>query len=904
MDERTTRKQLIDRALTGAGWRVVSHARWQAGDRTTADAVEEYPTDSGPADYLLFLDSKPVADVEAKKLEVGPQNVVEQAKRYARTLADSPYRFGEYRLPFVYATNGELIYTCDLRDTLARTRQIARFHTPEAVRESLARDLPHGGASRSGADLWLRTHPVADPDRYYQQEAIAAIENAIRNGKRQMLIAMATGTGKTRMTIGAIYRLLKSGYAKRVLFLVDRRALAAQAVSALAAFEPEPGLKFDKIYEVYSQRFKREDLEVDDDTPFDPKVLPESYLTQPSDRQTFVYVSTIQRMRVNLFGRPRWGGSSTAAPTEWGERDDDSDANVLDIPIHAFDLIVADECHRGYTSSEDSKWREVLTHFDGLKIGLTATPAIHTTTFFDKPIYEYGAQRATADGYLVDYDPVLIHSDITMRGYFLREGEEVGLRDTATGQLRLDFVEDERELPPETLTQDWSAPDRDRKIVSELAKHLREHEERIGHFPKTLIFANNDLQHRSHADQLVTILRDEFGRGDDFVQKITGSPSVDRPLDKIRRFRNRPEPGVVVTVDLLSTGVDIPALEAIVFLRPVKSRILFEQMMGRGTRLCLPINKDRFIVFDAVGVLEYFRQASEFTLEPPTKATRPNREIVNDIHNNRDRDYNTRVLAKRLQRVAKTISAEGREMVKAFIPDGDIGAFAAGLGKRLETEWAATMRVLGDPNFLAFLEKYPRPKPVFIEAIGAIDKVVSEFVFRTTDGRALGPDDYITAFSKFVRENPAQIEAIRILLDRPREWSTNALAELRQKLKTQPEQFTEENLRRAYHHALADIISIVHHAADGTDPLMSAEERVDRAIQRVWDGRAPRELTPQQQKWFELIRRHLIANLTIERDDFELIEFQNAGATWGRVNNDFGGALDEILVRLNEAIAD
>lgn len=885
--ERATRKTLIDQALANAGWRVISHARWQAGDRAAADAVEEYPTDSGPTDYLLFLNSKPVADVEAKKLEVGPQNVVEQAKRYARALADSPFRFGEYRLPFVYSTNGELIYTCDLRDPLARTRQIARFHTPDALRESLARDL-------SGADLWLRTHPIADPDRYYQREAIAAIENAIRNGKRQMLIAMATGTGKTRMTIAAIYRLMTSGYAKRVLFLVDRRALAAQAVGALAAYEPEPGLKFDKIYEVYSQRFKREDLEDDDSTPFDPKVLPESYLTQPSDHQAFVYVSTIQRMRINLFGNPEG--------VNWGERDDDSDANILDIPIHAFDLIVADECHRGYTSSEESKWREVLNHFDGLKIGLTATPAAHTTAFFGKPIYEYGVQRATADGYLVDYDPVLIHSDITMRGYFLHEGEEVGLRDTQTGQLRLDFVEDERELPPETLTQDWSAPDRDRKIVSELAKHLREHEERTRHFPKTLIFANNDLPHRSHADQLVTTLRDEFGRGDDFVQKITGSPSVDRPLDKIRRFRNRPEPGIVVTVDLLSTGVDIPALEAIVFLRPVKSRILFEQMLGRGTRLCPIINKDRFIVFDAVGVLEYFRQASEFTLEPPAKPTRPNREIVDDIYNNRDRDYNVRALAKRLQRVAKTISAEGREMVKAFIPDGDIGAFAAGLGKRLETEWAATMGVLRDPNFLAFLEKYPRPKPVFIEALEARDTVTSEYAFRTSDGRSLKPDDYLTAFSKFVRENPAQIEAIRILLDRPRDWSTNALAELRQKLKAQPERFSEENLRRAYQHELADIISIVHHAAED-DPLMSAEERVDRAIQRVWDGRAPRELTPEQGKWLALIRKHLIANLTIERDDFELIEFQNAGATWGRVNNDFGGALDEILVRLNEAIA-
>ena len=195
-----------------------------------------------------------------------------------------------------------------------------------------------------------------------------------------------------------------------------------------------------------------------------------------------------------------------------------------------------------------------------------------------------------------------------------------------------------------------------------MGKYLREQEAESGHFPRTLIFAENDLPHRSHADQRVNCLREEFGRGDDFVQKITGSPSVDRPLEKIRRFRNRPEPGIVVTVDLLSTGVDIPALENIVFLRPVKSRVLFEQMLGRGTRRCEPIHKTHFTVFDAVGVLEYFRRASEFTLDAPAKPTRPTREIVAAIYNNEDRGFNIRVLTKRLQRVAKNISADGRRL--------------------------------------------------------------------------------------------------------------------------------------------------------------------------------------------------------------------------------------------------
>ena len=880
--ERETRRLLIDPRLRADGWRVVSYARWLAGDRTTADAVEEHPTDSGPGDYLLYLDGRPVADVEAKKPEVGPQEVIGQAKRYSRTLSDSPFHFGEARIPFVYSTNGYLVYHADLRPSLVAQREVARFHTPAALRERLSHDFP-------AADTWLREHPINDPDREYQRAAIAAIETGIRNGNRRMMVSMATGTGKTRMAIASIYRMMKSGLAHRVLFLVDRRALAAQAVGALAAYEPEPGLKFDRIYEVYSQRFQREDFEEEGTTRFDPKVMPQEYLTDPDGRHAFVYVSTIQRMRINLFGMP----------AELDPEGHEEDASQIDIPIHAFDLIIADECHRGYTASEESKWREALSHFDATTVGLTATPAIHTAAYFGSPIYEYGYQRAVTEGYLVDYDPVLIHSEITMHGHFLREGEEVGLRDTATGQLRFEQMEDERQLPAESLERDWTAPDRDRRIVDEIARFLEEQETERKRFPKTLVFADNDLPHRSHADQLVDLFRGRLRRGDDFVQKITGSPSVDRPLQKIRQFRNRPEPGLVVTVDLLSTGVDIPWLEAIVFFRPIRSRILFEQMLGRGTRRCDAIHKTHFTVFDAVGVLEYFRDASAFTFEPPAKPTRPVQDIVRAIADNQDRPYNIRVLVKRLQRVDKNITAEGRLQFHPFIPDGDIGAFARLLPQRLEDDWSGTIRILQNPRFQDLMVTYPRPKPVFLIAGTALDTVTAEEAFRTADGRLLKPDEYLEAFRQYIRENPERVEAIQILHGRPRDWSTNALDELRRNLAGQPEGFNDADLRRAYHHALADIISMVHHADHG-DPLMSAEERVDAALRRLL---GERKLTEPQRKWLGLIRRHLIANLAIAREDFELIEFEQAGATWNRVNKDFGETLLEMLQALNEAVA-
>jgi type I restriction enzyme R subunit len=246
----------------------------------------------------------------------------------------------------------------------------------------------------------LRTLPNNNTRlRPYQLEANDAIEKAISERKRAMLVAMATGTGKTFTLVNEIYRLMKSGVAPRVLFLVDRRALAAQAVRAFASFEAEQGLKFDKVYEVYSQRFQKEDF--GEEEKFDPKILPSSYLLTPKAGNAFVYVATIQRMTINLFGREAvWGG----------EEEIEEDAEKLDIPIHAFDLIVADECHRGYTSSEVGIWRKTLDHFDAIKVGLTATPAAHTTSYFKDIVYRYEYERAVRENFLVDYVSALLEN--------------------------------------------------------------------------------------------------------------------------------------------------------------------------------------------------------------------------------------------------------------------------------------------------------------------------------------------------------------------------------------------------------------------------------------------------------------------------------------------------------------
>src|SRR3989442_1385347 len=522
-----TRKELIDPKLEAAGWRVVPFALNRPLKLYDRCAIEEYPTDNGPADYALCLSGQILGVVEAKKLTLGPQNVLTQAERYSKGLANSAFDYHGYRIPFLYSTNGEVIWNHDIRHVLNRSRQIARFHTPEALHEILNRDV----------DEALR-HLHALPNnnaklRPYQREANDAIEKAISQRKRAMLVAMATGTGKTFTLVNEIYRLMKSGAAQRILFLVDRRSLAAQAVRAFASFEADQGLKFDRIYGVYSQRFQKEDF--GEEEKFDPKVLPSSHLLTPKPGNAFVYVSTIQRMTINLFGRDAvWDG----------EEEIEEDAEKLDIPIHAFDLIVADECHRGYTSSEVGIWRKTLDHFDAVKIGLTATPAAHTTTYFKDVVYRYEYERAVREGHLVDYDTVAVHSDVRLNGVFIDEGQQVGVIDPTSGLERLDFVEDERQFAPTDVEAKVTSPDSNRKIVAELKKYTDQHEQRYGRFPKTLIFAANDLPHTSHANQLITVCLDPFERGDSFVQKIP--VRVIRQLHRIAEFRNRPQPGIAV----------------------------------------------------------------------------------------------------------------------------------------------------------------------------------------------------------------------------------------------------------------------------------------------------------------------------------------------------------------------
>ncbi len=878
-----TRRDRINKklAFTNPPWKIIKYTEGLDITSLQRHAVEEYPTANGPADYALFVNGKLLGIIEAKKVSVSPQNVLEQAKRYSKGAFSGPGNWGGYRVPFLYSTNGEVIWYLDCRSDKNLSRRIAHFHTADALVEFFEAD-PAKGLQ------WLKDTPVDIEDlRPYQKEAIEGIESAIIKGKRSMLVAMATGTGKTFVTVTQIYRLLSSKTARRVLFLVDRRALAAQAVREFASFKTPLGNKFDQEYEVYSQRFRREDL--DDDKPFDPKVLPNSYLTAPQSTHTFVYVSTIQRMTINLFGMEGTFTQNQSDP------DYEEDAQQLDIPIHAFDVIIADECHRGYTASETAIWRKVMDYFDAVKIGLTATPALHTLSLFNEVVYRYTTEQAIQDGFLVDYDAVKIKSNVRMNGVFLKEGEHVGIIDTTTGAETFDQLEDEREFATDDIEVKITSPDSNRKIIKEIAGYAYEHEKQYGRFPKILIFASNDLPHTSHADQLVHTCREEFGQGDAFVQKITGSPSVDRPLQKIREFRNRPNPKIVVSVDMISTGVDIPSLEFIVFLRPVKSRILWVQMLGRGTRRCLAIYKEKFVIFDCFDgtLIEYFKNTTDFEVQVPEKETIPIWQVIENIYQNIDRAYFTKVLVKRLHRIDRTMSGEARKAFAASIPEGDMGKFASDLQEMLKKDFSGTMNILRDEKFQDLLVNYDRAPRPFLVGYEVEDHVTSETMIRR-GSEYQKPEDYLESFTRFVTDNPEHIDAIKILLERPKDWKTEALKELRKKLVLND--FPETELRKA----LADIISMVKHAARKEEPIYSSTERVDRALQAVMKGKS---FTEEQMKWLDYIREHLVQNLTIELKDFEVMPvFEDRGGK-GKAQKLFGTALESLIAEINYAMA-
>ncbi len=876
LDEAATR-DLIDVQLRDRGWQVDTRAlRYSEGVRPAKGrnmAIAEWPTAKGPADYALFVGAMLVGVVEAKRQRKNVSAAIDQAERYASgikpseafTLAGGPW--GDFKVPFVFAANGRAylrqletesgIWFRDTRRPANHRRALVDWPTPGGLAELLQVD-------RDVATEALKAQPFdfGFPLRPYQHAAIQSVEEALAADRRQMLIAMATGTGKTRLAIAMLYRLLSAKRFRRICFVVDRSALGLQAEGEFTTTKVVSGKTFAEIFGLKG---------LGDVTP---------------ETETKVHICTIQ----GLVKRVLYAADKSETP-----------------PIDQYDLMVIDECHRGYLldremsdtelsfrGQEDyiSKYRRVLDYFDAVKIGLTATPALHTTEIFGEPVFRYSYREAVVDGYLIDHEPpIRIETALARAGIAFEAGEEIEQLNTNTGQVDLAHTPDEIHFAVEAFNKQVITKPFNEVVAEELARHIDP-----AFSGKTLIFAATD----AHADIVVDAVKKAFeevyGEIDDAaVKKITGS--VDRVQTLIRAFRNDANPQIAVTVDLLTTGIDVPSITNLVFLRRVNSRILYEQMIGRATRQAPAIGKEVFRIFDAVDLYPHLQNLTDMkpvVVNPSVSFEQLVRELAgatDDLQREAIREQ----LAVKLRRRLKKLPSEAQSRFEAV----------AG-----ETPRATLARVLssGASELAGWMRDHEAVGPIldwqadgagprFVPISHHADEVVA--VSRGY-GTAEKPEDFLDSFTAFVRGNVNTIAALKLVVQRPRELTRADLKELRLALDRQG--FSEANVRQAWADAknqdvAASIIGFVRQAAIG-DPLVAYEDRVAQAIRTMLAARA---WTEPQKSWLKRIGQQVAKEVVVDREAMDRDPFATHGG-FNRLNKVFGGQLDSVLAGINEEL--
>lgn len=882
---------IIDDQLRKYGWEVdTNNIRYSKGTRPQKGrniAIAEFPTDStvtkgGFADYALFVGLKLVAIIEAKKASVDIPSVIDyQCKDYARMIKAEHNEYtikdwNGYKVPFVFATNGrkylkqiELksgIWFLDLRDGANSPKALQGWFSPDGLMELLDKDITAADQALQNTSYDLLRDPDGLNLREYQIRAIEAAENVIIGGKKTALLSMATGTGKTRTILGMIYRFIKSNRFKRVLFLVDRTALGEQAADVFKEVKIEDLMTLDKIYNI--------------------KGLDEKDI----DKETKIHIATVQSLVKRLI-----------------YSEDDTMPSVSD-----YDLIVVDEAHRGYTldkelsdnemlyrNQEDyiSKYRTVIEYFDAVKVALTATPALHTTEIFGKPVFTYSYREAVIDGYLIDHDaPHDIHTRLRDNGIEYKKGETLAIYDPNTGEvLNSDELEDDMKFEIDKFNKDIITENFNKAVFEEIAMDFNPDGE-----GKTLIYAVDD----DHADLIVKILKDiysKYGIDNDVVKKITGSiegGNKKKILEAIRQFKNEAYPKIVVTVDLLTTGIDVPEIINLVFMRRIKSRILFEQMLGRATRLCSKIDKDHFEIYDPVGVYE--------TLEPVSnmKPVTPNPQTsFEDLLNGlkvveKDRQaYQLSLIIAKLQRKSHRISSKSLAQFMYLTGGKDLNSFAKELNDGKVSESVKRALVCSEAFSVLDNDRTHRKRSVVID--GHEDEIVSH---ERGYGKATKPEDYIEAFKQFILKNLNEINALKIVCTKPSELTRETLKEL--KMELDRHDFTEKQLNTAWNEMtnqdiVADIIAFVRQQAIGS-VLISHETRVKNAFAKL---RQNHKFNKIQLDWLKRIEKVMLEEAVLDVQMFEQGAFKNNGGFRG-IDRRFEGQLHEVIMELNQYLYD
>ncbi|MEH2475695.1 type I restriction enzyme R subunit [Nitrobacteraceae bacterium AZCC 2161] len=886
LDEADTRA-LIDEQLRERGWAADSVTlRYAKGARPVKGksmAIAEWPTDKGPADYALFVGMTCIALVEAKRKRKNVQAAIDQTGRYAQAFTANngielpeggpwPFQSGStteapFRVPFHFATNGRPylkqvetqsgIWFRDARNPTNHRRALTDWPTPEGLTGQLNID-------RQAAQERLASLPIefGFPLRDYQKRAIHAVENALANdANRTMLLAMATGTGKTKLAIALLYRLLETKRFRRICFVVDRHALGEQAANEFKTTRIVSARTFADIFGL---------KELGD-------VLPET--------ATKVHICTIQ----SLVKRVLFANENEDVP-----------------PVDQYDLIVVDECHRGYLLDREmsdaemsfrneadyvSKYRRVLEHFDAVKIGLTATPAMHTAQIFGDPIFTYAYREAVIDGFLIDHEPPLrIETELSRDGIHFARGDQLPLLNPITGEIDLTHAPDDLDFEIDDFNRRVITHSFNRVVCEELGKHIDPS------LPgKTLIFASTD----GHADIIVAGLKkaffDRYGEVDDAaVAKITGS--IDAPGKMIRRYRNDAMPTVAVTVDLLTTGIDVPKIVNLVFIRRVNSRILYEQMLGRATRLCPEIEKETFRIFDAVGIYDALQPLTAMkpvVVNPTITLTQLLEQfarVTDAAHRAQLRDE---ILVKLSRRIGK-LTADAQEAFQNLA-----GEPVQETANRLRHEPLDAMAnwVKDKPGIGPILDWKPesgRPIPL------PISEHPDKFVSTTTGyGSAMvRPEDFLSSFARFVRDNINKVAALQAVVQRPRELTRDTLKAVRMELDRQG--FSEAALRNAWKQTknediAASIVGFIRQAAIG-DPLVPWAERVMAAMDRIVKRGS---WSDPQRKWLERIGKAVVQVGVADRAVLDEGQFREETGGFTRLNRIFDGRLEAILGDIN-----
>lgn len=897
---------LIDQQLQEAGWEADTESlTWQKGARPQKNrnkAIAEWPTANNQrADYVLFVGLTPVAVVEAKRENVDVAGKIPQAERYARGFKPTPDMMtawhiegrtiawpdsldGHYQIPFVYSCNGRPyfkqleqqsgIWYRDVRHASNTARALPDFHTPSGLLDLLKRNKATAEAKLQQEGFhYLKL-------RDYQQKAIQAIETALANNQRNCLLAMATGTGKTRTILGLIYRFLKAERFKRILFLVDRTALGTQADDTFEDTVLEQNLTLAKAYNI---------SKLGDMAP---------------EAETRLQIATVQAMVKRIF---------------------QSDEPL---PIDTFDCIIVDEAHRGYTLDQDmtegemwvrdqnqylSTYRRVLDYFDAVKIGLTATPAKHTTDIFGRPVYTYSYREAVADDWLIDHEPPIRYETLlNTHGIKFQKGEQVNVVNMATGAVESAELDDEMNFEVEAFNRTVITPDFNRVICEQLANELD-----LNSPEKALIFCTN----QKHAELVKTKLDEAFKAlyEEDYdqssVQIITGK--TDKFLQKIKAYKNESKPKIAITVDLLTTGIDVPAICHLVFLRRVKSRILYEQMKGRATRRCDDIGKTVFKIYDPVDLYKALELVD--TMKPLVKDPNVSLEqLVQELHDpksyqapgsSNDKHHADDVLDQLNQKIMRVLRkathrAHKNEPLRTKLNELEQlwGVEPAKLHNHLHslgpqqaaqfiTQHHNLIQQLADVNNLLGTERYP-----------IVSHHQDELLARKqTYGVKEEPGDYLESFNDFIKCQLNQHAALSAVVNKPKDLTREQLKEIRLLLDSNG--YSEANLKTAWRNQTnqdiaAGIIGHIRRAALG-EALVPFEQRVQTAMQRIY---AQRQWNPNQRKWLERLAKRLVHEVILDQATLNEAFAPDGGIK--RLDKVLEGQLPVVLADLAEHLWD